>query len=229
MQNLPVPQIYEDEYLYMPWGIIIMEILNRVKKAPVNARVLDLLCGSGYVLGKVKSIRPDLDLTGVDIQGEYIEYAKYKYQDIRFITADVLNWDSNKKYDLVLVTNGVHHLPFEKQENFIKKVARLLSPGGQAIIADPYIEDYFDEEERKLAAARLGYEYLAVTIKNGATDDVIRAATDVMTNDIFLVEFKNSIKKMKPLYEKYFKTIEMYKTWPQEISQYGDYYFVLKK
>lgn len=227
MQNLPTPEIYDKEISFMPWKTVLEDILKIVKSSPQNTNVLDLFCGPGFLLGKIKQIRPDLTLTGVDFEKEYIDFAQSKYEGINFIHADVANWRCTEQFDLILATAGMHHLPHEQQEAFVERVSKLIKPGGKVIIADPYIDDYTNETERKLASAKLGYEYLAVTIKNGADDDVIKAAIDVMTNDIFLVEYKNSVKKNRPIFEKYFSKVEQVKTWAEFESEYGDYYFIL--
>lgn len=225
MQNLPTAETYEAEVKYMPWGILTAEIEKViVEKVPQNGVVADLLCGTGYLLGQLKAKRPDIQFIGVDLEQEYIEYAKKQFSNIGFVVADAFEWISDKKFDSVLVTGGLHHLPYDKQEPFLKKVSTLINDGGFALIADPYIPNYSNEQERKLAAAKLGYEYLAATIKNGATDDVARATADLIQNDVFLTEFKTSIEKIQPKFERSFKKVEMHKTWGGE--GYGDYYFI---
>jgi 2-polyprenyl-3-methyl-5-hydroxy-6-metoxy-1,4-benzoquinol methylase len=229
MQNLPTASVYEKEFKYMPWGMLISEVREFVSKnAPANGKVLDLLCGPGYLLGKLQEDRKDLQYLGVDLESEYIEYAKNQYPTISFETHDAFTWESAETFDVVLVTAGLHHLPYDQQESFIKKVSELVARDGFAIIGDPYIDDFSNETERKIAGAKLGYEYLAATIRSGGTEDVVDAAIGVLTNDVKLVEWKSSIIKNKPLFEKYFTSVEMHKTWPKEETEYGDYYFILK-
>ena len=214
----------------MPWGILIREVEKIVwENAPKNGTVLDLLCGPGYLLGQVQTQRPDLHCTGVDLDPAFIQYAQGHYPGMTFAIADAATWESRETYDVVLCTAGVHHLAYEQQEFFIKKLATLMATDGFAIVADPYTEDYSDEQSRKLAGAKLGYEYLAATIQNGATDDVIQAAVGILQNDVLLIEYKSSIQKMKPVFDRHFGTVEMHKTWPLTETTYGDYYFILKK
>lgn len=230
MQNLPTAEVYEKEFAYMPWGILVKEIEEYVaNNAPKNATILDLLCGPGYLLGKLKAKRPDLKCLGVDLEGEYIAYAKAQYPDIQFELGDAMTWKSTTPYDVVLCTAGVHHLSDDSQPSFIEKCAQLTDKNGFAIIGDPYISDYRSSEDRKLAGAELGYQYLDATIRNGAPDDVLKATVDIITNDVTLVEYKTSIKKMIPHFEKNFGQVELHKTWPDGESEYGDYYFVLRR
>lgn len=230
MQNLPNAAVYEKEFKYMPWGILIKELQALlVEKAPKGGLVLDLLCGPGYLLSELQKARPDLSLTGVDLEPEFIRYAQGKYSSIDFIIADAFKWGSDKKYDVILCTAGLHHLPYSEQEPFIQKISGLLKEDGFAVIADPYTDDSADENERKLAGAKLGYEYLVATIKNDAPADMIQAAVQILQNDVSLIEYKSSVKKIEPFFKKHFPSVEVHKTWPNTKSDYGDYYFVLKK
>ena len=230
MQNLPSAKIYELEISYMPWKKLRDTITNYViVHTPQKAGVLDLLCGPGYILGNIQKQRPDLICLGLDLESEYIEYAQNNYPHVSFEVADVIKWESSYKYDVILCTAGIHHLPYEYQEKFIEKIARLSSDNGFVIIGDLYIDDFSNEQERKVAASKLGYEYLKITIENGAPDEIIKTAIDVMYNDVMGVEYKTSLKRIKPILEKYFSSVEIYKTWANTESEYGDYYFILKK
>ena len=230
MKNLPKSEIYEQEFEYMSWGIAVRKVLETIKhNAPKNGNILDLMCGPGYLLGELSKKRNDLLLEGVDISDEFIQHAQNKYPNISFYVGDVLSWQTTKKYDVVACTAGIHHLPYDKQEWFLKSISQLLKPNGFAIFADPYIDDYFNETERKQAAAKLGYEYLATTINNGGSHDVISAAVDVLYNDVMWFEYKTSVKKLEPIFKKLFSEVEINKTWPEKNSWYGDYYVVCKK
>lgn len=229
MKELPSPEIYGQEFKFMPWGKLIQEILDIVKKdAPKDSNILDLMCGPGYLLGKIKELRPDLKLKGVDIDKRFIRYAQEKYKRIEFEVADVLKFKTGEKFDIILCTGGLHHLPYEEQERFVKAIKSLLKNDGFCIIADPYIDDYLNEKERKLGALKLGYEYLIAVIENDAPKEIIEGALDIKFNDVLGYEFKSSIKKNKKIFDKYFSSLEVHKTWPKSDSEYGDYFFILR-
>ena len=229
MKPFPDSKIYEQEFEFMPWRILIKEILEIIEKeVPEKGSVLDLMCGPGHLLGKIADIRSDLNLEGVDISEEFVQYAKSKYPNISFQIADVLSWNPKKKYDLILCTGGLHHLPYDKQKLFLERIPDFLSPNGFAIFADSYIDDFSNESERKQAAAKLGYEYLVAVIKNNAPDEIIEATVDIFYNDVMGFECKTSIKKLEPFFKKLFSQVEINKTWPDTDSGYGDYYIVCK-
>jgi 2-polyprenyl-3-methyl-5-hydroxy-6-metoxy-1,4-benzoquinol methylase len=190
--------------------------------------LLDLMCGPGYLLGKISSIRKDLLLQGVDISYNYIDYAKKRYHGINFEIGNVRLYEPKKRFDMVVCTGALHHIPYEKQSSLIDRMVSMTKPGGRCIISDCYIDDYSDEIGRKLAAAKLGYEYLKETMKNGAPKEIIASLIDILQNDVMMDEFKTSLKKRLSLLEKVFKIVKVLKTWPETESQYGDYCILLK-
>lgn len=227
MKELPESNIYEQEFKYfIHWGKLMKQVTNIVqRKAPHASRVVDLMCGPGYLLGQLAKVRSDLILSGIDINPEFITHAQQKYPNIEFLVKDVLNFQSTEKYDVVTCTGGIHHLPYEAQESFLQKISEILKPEGLAILADPYVNDYNDEFERKQAAAKLGYKLFA-SLENDTPDDIIKATIDIFYNDIMGHEFKTSINKMKPIIHKLFSQVELTKTWPTKDTGYGDYYFI---
>lgn len=229
MKELPKSDVYEQEFKFLPWGFLIDKILTLIEKeVPKNGSVLDLMCGPGYLLGEIAKRRSDITLSGVDISEEFIHYARCKYHNISFQVANVLSYEPAKKYDLVVCTGGIHHLPYDKQELFLEKVSNFLKPKGFAIFADPFIDDFFNELERKQAAAKLGCEYITATMNNDAPMDIIKATIDILYNDVMGFEYKTSIKKIESILRKLFSFVEITKTWPESKSEYGDYYIICK-
>mgnify|MGYP001569014637 CR=1 FL=1 len=229
MRELPKSEVYEQEFEFMPWGTLIDKILVIIQnEAPRNGSVLDLMCGPGYLLGEIAKRRSDLGLEGADISDEFIQHAQRKYPDISFRVVDVLSWTLSKKYNVVLCTGGIHHLPYDKQAPFLETIPTLLKPNGFAVFADPYVDDFSNELERKQSAAKLGYEYMVATMKNGAPDDIVKATVDILYNDVMGFEYKTSLKKLEPVFRRLFPNVEIDKTWPESKSEYGDYIVVCK-
>jgi trans-aconitate methyltransferase len=229
MRKLPKPEVYEQEFEYMPWGTLIGRVASLIEReVPKNGRVLDLMCGPGYLVGEIARKRGDLVLEGVDISEEFTRHARRKYPGISFHAADALSWEDVKKNDMVVCTGGVHHLPYGKQPLFLKRLPSFLNRKGMVVLADPYIDDYSSEQERKHAAAKLGYEYIISTIRNGAPNSVVKAAVDILHNDVMGFEYKTSLKKIEPILREAFPNIEIKKVWPEADSEYGDYYIVCR-
>lgn len=231
MKSLPAPGIYEKEFKFMPWGDLIREIAEWIiKNAPPHSTVLDLMCGPGYLLGLLARARKDLFLTGLDIDGRYIDFARHKYKSVRFILADILNWQPDRMYNLVLCTGGFHHIHFDKQHLLLELITQCLEEKGVCILADPFIDPYTNELERRLAATQLGYEYLKAVIRREAPNDIVASAILILYGDILLDgEYKTFLGNFLKMARLLFSEIETHKTWPDVDSDYGDHYLILRK
>lgn len=229
MKELPSAEVYEQEFLYMPWENLVEEVANLIRDiAPQDGKVIDLMCGPGWLLRKIARTRPDLCLKGIDINEEFIVRAKKKLRIAEFQRADVLTWETQEKYDIVLCTGGIHRLAYEKQAIFIRKIRMLLHSSGTAVFADPILDNFRNEKERQLAAVKLGSQLLSALIEKQAPEKVIRAYTDILGNDVLGYEFKTSLIKAQHLYKEVFSQVETKKVWPKKQSDYGEFYFICR-
>jgi hypothetical protein len=174
--------------------------------------------------------RPDIIYVGLDLKNEYVKYARQKYGDYFFLKDAARLGEKlhgNGCIDAVIATSVLHHLPRQKQDRFMGRTAQVLGENGFAVFADPCISHFTDERSRRLGAARLGYEYLAYTIKKGAPREIVDAAVGVLRNDLFCVEWKTSVRKALPMFKRHFKRVEVIKTWPQRKTDWGDYIFAV--
>ncbi|SEF35488.1 Methyltransferase domain-containing protein [Amycolatopsis pretoriensis] len=72
---------------------------------PPGARWLDLCCGSGRALLDAAEVRPDLDITGVDLVGYFAAAGP-----VRFETASITAWEPAGRFDLVTCVHGLHYV-----------------------------------------------------------------------------------------------------------------------
>jgi trans-aconitate methyltransferase len=230
MKGLPDAEVYEQELQFMPYRASWRRVLNHLSEhTPNDGSLVDLMCGPGYLLGRLAERRPDLALSGVDIDHRYVPFAREKYPGINFELADILTWEPQAPFDVVICTGALHHIPYEEQEAAIRRMASMVAPGGFALISDCYVDDFANETERRIAAAKLGHEYLRETIENGAPPEVIEATIEILWNDVMRREFKTSTAKRFPIFERVFDSVETIKTWPVFESGYGDYISILGK
>lgn len=233
---LPNAETYEREMQYFPWGRLIDRVLTFVvQNAPQGARVIDLMCGPGFLLGQILEKRPDLHLAGVDINKNFVDYAQKmynrQYPHLDISTHDVLCLPPNvEPWDIVICTGGLHHLPYEKQPVLLSVIDGLMKENGIAIIAEPCLPDFWDEESRKIKAVELGSSYILEAIAKKAPEDVMMAAIDIMRNDIMGLEFKRSIRDLADIMNPILYITLVEQVWPSFCGyECGDCYFVLEK
>ena len=102
--------------------------------------VLDAGCGEGYVVNYLAGKNPTLQLTGVDLSNDAVNYAKEHFGDkARFRTGSIYRLPfSDRSFDLVICSEVLEHLddPATAVKE-LKRVARM------AILITVPLEPYF--------------------------------------------------------------------------------------
>jgi ubiquinone/menaquinone biosynthesis C-methylase UbiE len=105
---------------------------------PAPRRILDVGCGTGYLLGRFAARAPQaVALAGIDAASAMIAVAKGAAADdrLRFVvgTAERLPWPA-ASFDLVVSTTSFDH--WADQRAGLAQCARVLAPGGCLVLAD---------------------------------------------------------------------------------------------
>lgn len=232
-QGLPTADIYDHGVSFMPWAELIRQLeCYLLDNIPRKGSVVDMMCGPGNLIGALQAHRPDLNCFGVDHNDSFISYVRRRHRKdvrrVKFVCEDVFRWQPTTRFDAIVCSGGVHHLPDDMQLPFLEKLSNMLRNGGFAIIADPYIGNYRTERERLLRSAELGYEYLSYVIKRKAPPEVIDFAVQILRNDVLLIEWKTSVSRRMKMLKQYFRTVRVHKVWPKRKSDFGDYYFIVR-
>lgn len=130
---------YEQGWL----GRLHHEIANRTAEValryhPVPKAILDVGCGSGYLLRVLASRAPNAQqLVGIDPAPSMIEVARRLNSDPRIVVSEgtaeqILSADGT--FDLVLSTTSFDH--WADQESGIRECSRVLAPRGHLVLAD---------------------------------------------------------------------------------------------
>ena len=111
----------------------IIELFKKIgiKK---NDEILDVGCGTGRVTYILHALS-ESSVTGVDLSSNMIDIAKDKYKNetyATFLCEDFLEYDLQKKFDIIVIYNAYpHFLDLEKLNNALK---RNLKDGGRFAI-----------------------------------------------------------------------------------------------
>jgi SAM-dependent methyltransferase len=121
-------------------------ILERVGPLPSSPNVLDLGCSSGYLLADLAKFHPGSTVFGVDLVGAGLLKAHALVPEARLLRADACALPlGEESMDAVVSANLLEHIPDDVQA--LREIARVLRPGGRAVIvvpAGPGIYDYYD-------------------------------------------------------------------------------------
>jgi SAM-dependent methyltransferase len=94
---------------------------------PTGASVLDAGCGRGDFLRYVRSIRPDLTLTGIDLS------PNNDVLGIRFLRGDFLQISIDRRFDAVVSLQVIEHVPDIRR--FVERLRDLTRPGGTVTVS----------------------------------------------------------------------------------------------
>jgi ubiquinone/menaquinone biosynthesis C-methylase UbiE len=95
---------------------------------PENATVLEIGCGTGDLLSRVKAKKK----AGIDYSPIMIEIAKKKYPDINFIGMEAEKLEFNEKFDYVILSNLIGYI--EDIQKVFSEVKRVCHPHSKVIV-----------------------------------------------------------------------------------------------
>ena len=103
----------------------------------IKGEVLDVGCGIGKHLAEFLS--GGWDISGIDCSQEILDCAKeYLGEKANLMLGDFMEYEFNKKYDLVFHIGVVeHYLEKEERLSFLKKMLELVKDGGYMISIVP--------------------------------------------------------------------------------------------
>lgn len=97
--------------------------------------VLDVGCGDGFVLDRIKDVYPNAQTYGVEPNSVAARRASKKH---KIFTGIIEDYNTEKKFDLIVSSHVVEHV--EKPLIFLKKLKKFLADDGVMIIDTPNID-----------------------------------------------------------------------------------------
>lgn len=104
----------------------IAEKLIEKYNLPINARILDVGCGKGYLLYEFKKLLPGAKVAGFDISRYAIDNSKEEIRPYLFVrtAADKYPFD-DKEFDLVISLTTLHNLKIDELKTALKEMERV--------------------------------------------------------------------------------------------------------
>lgn len=131
------------------------DIINRIldgAKMKEGISVLDVACGTGVMFDYYLNRGADR-VVGIDISPKMCEIAAEKYKEnkkVEVVLADVCEYSTNEKFDLIVVYNAFPHFPDPK--GLIKSLVSLLKKGGRLTIAHGESREKIDMRHKGAAS-----------------------------------------------------------------------------
>ena len=122
--------IYDTEYT----DSSDIDFLSDVLK---GGSALEIGCGTGRIISKLKDKRPDIDFSGIDIDEVALEIAKKKINGSKEIFySDATEFIAKKKYEnIYFMFNGLMHIEGFHQQNALNNFHFNLVDGGKLFLA----------------------------------------------------------------------------------------------
>lgn len=138
---------------------LTVEIVDHVEaRISPQARVVDIGCGVGDLLGEVRKRRPGIEIFGLDFSAKAVAKVRAALPNgefRQFVIARTLPYDT-AAFDVVLSTDVMEHLEYPKV--FAAELVRICRPGGGVAIVvpdgdvDQFFGHYWFWNEQSLAA-----------------------------------------------------------------------------
>lgn len=105
------------------------------RHAPRAQSLLEVGCGTGFVLGALRETFPGMRLVGLELHAEGLEVARQRLPDVELRQQDVLHLDSDEEFDVVGAFDVLEHI--EDDSTAVRRIARATRRGGVVVLLVP--------------------------------------------------------------------------------------------
>jgi ubiquinone/menaquinone biosynthesis C-methylase UbiE len=140
--------------------------------------LLEIGCGTGFVLDGLRRALPQLCLTGADLHADGLRYASERLPDVEFLQFDARQMPYDAEFDVIGAFDALEHV--EDDTRVLREMRRAVRPGGGVLIAVPQhrrlwsVADEHGEHKRRYSRSEL-------LSKVSATGLSIRRVTSFVT------------------------------------------------
>jgi trans-aconitate 2-methyltransferase len=117
-------------------------VINKLVKCGLKNTdaVLEIGCGHGAVTKLIAEKVQKGKVTALDISSESIANAKVNlknFSNVNFLATNVTDYQTNDKFDIVVLSDVLEHIPIEYHDGLFKKINELLNKDGFIFINIP--------------------------------------------------------------------------------------------
>lgn len=119
---------------------------------PLKGRILDIGCGYGFMSYMLHFLSPEREILGLDYDEDKIATAQHGYlkgAQLNFECVDITKYQFDH-YDSFVISDVLHYLTPEQQEQVLAECIRKLNPGGIIVVRDGDLDMEKKHERTKL-------------------------------------------------------------------------------
>lgn len=190
----PVSEAYRSIFVNLD------SFVTQIQKWAAASRILELGCGEGAVIERLVKAYPGADITGIDVSPRVGRLFQGDNSRVTFKQDTIKDFSSRNpaSFDLLVICDILHHIPWELHEEILIDARKALKPGSHLVIKDwerNYSPIHFlcHFSDRFITADRVRYksaDELRVLIKQVFGADAIQAEARIrprFNNIAFLV------------------------------------------
>lgn len=157
---------------------IIKRYLNLINPKQKHLSILDLGCGRGWLTNLLSGYG---EVLGIEPVESVVSYAKTLFPNLQFMvgsTPELITKNFENKFDVIVSSEVIEHIPDAHKIFFLKDIYRLLKPDGYCIITTPRqeiqdewnaykppnqpVEDWISEEELRQLFVNNNFKSVAI-------------------------------------------------------------------
>ncbi|MBM7423648.1 class I SAM-dependent methyltransferase [Spongiibacter marinus] len=125
-----IAPLYQRDMLHSDYGLSALR--RAIRYCPIVGDALDVGCGVG---GRMIDALQQAGFTpeGIDVSAGMLSLAQQAHPGLGFCRADICQWQSQRRFALILAWDSLFHLPLNEHEPVLRKLCRLLDDNGVLI------------------------------------------------------------------------------------------------
>jgi 2-polyprenyl-3-methyl-5-hydroxy-6-metoxy-1,4-benzoquinol methylase len=178
--------------VYCKLRSIICPFDKIIKYIPSDGELLDVGSGYGTFCFFLLKERPKMKITGIERDKDRVNTANSRVaanSNPKFICGDIMNFSINKRFDVIICLDLIHHIHMKDHPGVLKKINKLLKDNGLLIVKDmdnkPYYK-YFWNYVHDLIMTRSTKMYYV------PKDEMIK----MLKKNGFVIEYVNDIQNL---------------------------------
>lgn len=131
-------------------GVILSLLAQALGDRVEHARLLDLGCGTGYTLSRLPR---GMRAVGLDYSGHALTLADQRAPGVQLVRGSAYQLPfADRSFDAVLALDVLEHL--DDDQRAAREIARVLAPGGVAVVAVPAVRWLWSDHDVALEHRR---------------------------------------------------------------------------